>query len=185
MDLQKCIQERRSVRSYKPDQVPKEIIEQVLQAGVWAPTGVGREPCRFIIIEDKELIKYVAEETKALLRTIMPPDMAKEFETSRDNICYEAPMLVLICTEKDPRWEHVNTLDSVLAAENIFLKAYELGLGTCYMGYVAFLKSKPEVLNKIGIPENYVLQAPFIIGYPKAGFAKGKRSNPKIIKWIK
>ncbi len=57
-------------------------------------------------------------------------------------------MLILVCTEKNKQWDNVNLLDSVLAAENMFLKAYELGLGTCYMGFVQFLNSKPDVLKR-------------------------------------
>jgi nitroreductase len=92
---------------------------------------------------------------------------------------------MLICTEKDQQWANMNLLDSVLAAENMFLKAYELGLGTCYMGFVQFLNSKPEVLKKIGIPENYDMMVPFILGHPKTKQGTGKRKKPNTLKWIK
>jgi nitroreductase len=161
-----------------------EQIEAVLEAGVWAPTAMYREPCRFIVIENKELIKYVSDETKVLVKQMMPP-LSKQFSTEADVVCYNAPVLILVCTEKDKQWSNVNLLDSVLYAENMFLKAYELGLGTCYMGFVQFLNSKPEVLKKIGIPENYELMVPFILGYPKAKQEAGKRKKPNILKWIK
>jgi nitroreductase len=80
---------------------------------------------------------------------------------------HNAPVLILICTEKDKQWGHTNLLDSVLAAQNMFLKAYELGLGTCYMGFVQLLSSKPDVLKKIGVPEGYEMMVPFILGHPK------------------
>ena len=67
----------------------------------------------------------------------------------------------------------------------MFLKAYELGLGTCYMGFVQLLNSKPAVLRKLGVPENYEMTVPFIIGHPKAKQGKGKRNKPNILKWIK
>ena len=184
MELDVCIRGRRSVRAYTQEPVSKEQIEAVLETGTWAPTGMGREPWRFIIIEDKQLIKLVSDETKTLVKQIIPP-LAEQFSTDADVICYDAPVLVFVFTEKDPQWAHVNLLDSALAAQNMFLKAYELGLGTCYMGFVAFLNSKPEVLRKIGVPENYELSVPFIIGHPKTEQGKGNRKKPNILKWIK
>ena len=184
MELDICIKGRRSVRSYRDEPVSKEQIEAVLEAGVWAPTGMNRQPWKFIVIEDNKLIIYVSEETKILVQQMMPP-MAEKFQTKADIICYNAPVLILICTEKDKQWGHTNLLDSVLAVQNMFLKAYELGLGTCYMGFVQFLSSKPDVLKKIGVPDGYEMMVPFILGHPKTKQGVGKRNKPEILKWIK
>lgn len=184
MELDACIKGRRSVRSYTDEPVSKEQIETVLEAGIWAPTGMHREPWKFIVIEDKQLIKYVSDETKLLVQQMMPP-LAKQFSIEADIVCYNAPVLILVCTEKDEQWDNVNLLDSVLAAQNMFLKAYELGLGTCYMGFVNFLNSKPDALKKIGIPENYTMMVPLILGHPKTKQDAGKRNKPNILKWIK
>ena len=70
----------------------------------------------------------------------MMPQAADNFSTEADVICYNAPVLILVCTEKDTQWENLDLLDSVLATQNMFLKAYELGLGTCYMGFVCLTK---------------------------------------------
>jgi nitroreductase len=184
VDLDACIKGRRSVRAYTEEPVSKEQLDAVLEAGVWAPTGMGREPWRFVIIENKELIKLVSDETKQLVIKNMPP-LAARYNTDKDVICFNAPTLVLVCCERDPQWANVDLLDSVLAAQNMFLKAYELGLGTCYMGFVNFLNAKPEVLRKVGVPEKYAMMVPFIIGHPTTPQGKGKRSKPSIIKYIK
>ena len=184
MELDYCIQSRRSVRAYKDEPVPKEKIETILEAGVWAATGMNRQPWRFVIIEDKSVIKLISDETKKAVREEMPA-ISKRFETNEDIICYNAPVLILICTEIDQNFGHLNLLDSVLAAQNMFLKAYELGLGTCYMGFVSLLNRKPDILKKIGVPENYDLMVPFILGHPTTKQGAGKRKNPNIAKWIK
>lgn len=72
-------------------------------------------------------------------------------------------MLILICTEDD--------------AQNILLKAYELGLGTRYMGFVQLLRYKPDVLKRVGVPNGYSLAVPFIVGHPKGAPRTGKREN--------
>ena len=149
MELDVCVIGRRSVRAYTNEPVSKEQIDTVLEAGTWAPSGMHREPWKFIVIEDKKLIKYVSDETKVLVQQMMPL-LAKQFSTEADIVCYNAPTLILVCTEKDAQWDNVNLLDSVLAAQNMFLKAYELGLGTCYMGFVNFLNNKPDALKNWG-----------------------------------
>jgi nitroreductase len=186
LELDACIKGRRSVGAYTDEPVSKEQIEAVLEAGIWAPTGMNREPWKFIVIEDKKLIKYVSEETKTLVQQVMP-SMATHFQTEEDVICYNAPVLILICTEKNKE-EYLNALnlfDSVLAAQNMFLKAYELGLGTCYMGFVMLLSSKPDVLKKVGVPEGCELTVPLIMGHPKTKQGSGKRNKPNVPKWTR
>lgn len=183
MELDVCIKGRRSVRKYTDEPVPKEKIEAVLEAGVWAPTAMGREPCKFVVIENKELIKYVSDETKALVKPLFP-SFAKQFSSEADVICYNAPVLIMVCAEKDQHRASWNLVDSTLVTENMFLKAYDLGLGTCYMGFVSFLNKKPEVLRRVGVPENHDMLVPFVLGYPKAKQGKGNRKKPEILKWI-
>lgn len=183
MELDVCIKNRRSVREYTDESVSKEQIQSILEAGTWAPTGMDRQPWKFIIIEDKKLLKLISDETKVVVKQMMPP-LAEQFCTQEDIICYNAPVLVLVCTEKDKQWENLNLTDCVLATQNMFLKAYELGLGTCYMGFVNLLNSKPDVLQKIGVPDNYQMMVPFILGHPKAKQEQGKRNKPAV-QWIK
>src|SRR5512137_2019014 len=116
MELENCIKGRRSIRAYKNEPISKEQIETVLEAGVWAPTGMDRQPWKFIIIQNKKLIKYISDETKQLVQQAMPP-LAKQFQTDADVICYNAPVLVLVCAEKDGQFSQVSLLDSVLAAQ--------------------------------------------------------------------
>ena len=143
-----------------------------------------REPLRFVVIEDKKLIKYISDETKMIVKQMMPP-VAKRFDTADDIVCYNAPVLIFVCAEKDKQWDNLNLIDGVLATENMFLKAHELGLGTCYMGYVCFLSNKPDVLKKIGVPENQAMMIPFILGHPRTKSGVGKRKKPDVLKWIK
>jgi nitroreductase len=184
MELEACIKGRRSVRCYAKKPVSKEQIEAVLEAGVWAPTAMAREPWRFIVIEDEKLISCVSDETKVAVQQMMPP-LATRYKTKEDIICYNAPVLIFICAERDPQWDSMNLIDCALAAQNMFLKAYELGLGTCYMGFVSLLNSKQDILRKIGVPENCELKVPLILGHPETKQGSGKRKKPNILKWTK
>jgi nitroreductase len=95
-------------------------------------------------------------------------------------------MLILICTEVDKNFGNLNLRDSVLAAQNMFLKAHELGLGTCYMGWIDLLnQNRPEILKKAGIPDGYEMQVSLILGYPKNKPGSGKRNKANVLKWVK
>lgn len=172
------------MRAYKPDAVSKDMIDAVLEAGVWAASGMNRQPWKFVVIENKDIIKYISDETKVLVRQMMP-QMAEQSKTDKDIICYNAPVLILICAQKDPMWRDVTLLDCVLASQNMFLKAHELGLGACYMGFISFLNKKPEVLKKAGLPEDCELMVPLILGHPKTKPPQGKRGKPNVINWLK
>jgi nitroreductase len=182
--LDECIRGRRSVRAYKDKKVSRKNIETILEAGVWAPTAHNAQPWRFIVIEDKSIINLISDETKKAMRKALP-SIAKRFETEKDVICYNAPVLILICTKTDPG-NYMTLHDSLLAAQNMFLKAYALGLGTCYIGWIDYMNYKhPEILRKIvGVPEGYLVHVPLIVGYPKNKMGSGKRDKPNILKWI-
>jgi hypothetical protein len=61
----------------------------------------------------------------------------------------------------------------------MFLKAHELGLGTCYMAWIdAAISHHPEILEKTRVPKGYTVQLALIIGYPKTKMGPGKRNKP-------
>jgi len=64
MDIEQCINGRRSVRNYLEKPIEKEKIERILTAGVMAPSVMNRQPCRFTVIENKEKISELSEKTK-------------------------------------------------------------------------------------------------------------------------
>ncbi len=90
MELDQCIKGRRSVRAYTDQPVAKEQLDAILDAGVWAPTGMGRQPWRFIIIENKELIKLVSDETKELVKKNMSP-LAEQFSQTKTSSATTLP----------------------------------------------------------------------------------------------
>jgi nitroreductase len=183
MDLDETIFGRRSVRAYEEKPVEKDKIEAVLEAGIWAPSGMNKQPWKFVVIEDRQKIKMLSEATKEILKSMDFPDNFRGMLSSeKDLVFYDAPLLILVCIEVDEEWKSVSLLDCGLAAQNMFLKAYDLGLGSCFIGFGNFLNGRPEILSEVGIPEGHELVAPLIFGYPDEE-PEPKAREKRILYW--
>lgn len=182
MNLDKCITGRRSVRKFRSKRVPKGLIEKILEAGTWAPSGMNAQPWRFIVIEDRETIDRLSKRMKKILSDMPFASEFKEMlKSDKDVIFYGAPLLVLVCVRKQEEWKSVNLLDCGLAAQNMFLKAYELGLGSCFIGLGNFLNGAPDALEEVGVPRDHELIAPLIFGYPAE---EPQPRETRVLKWI-
>ncbi len=86
MELDVCIQGRRSTRRYEDKPVPKEIIEKLLDSGTWAPSGMNIQPWRFVVIENRDTIKKLSLRAKELLLGMQWPENIKEAFTSEKDV---------------------------------------------------------------------------------------------------
>src|SRR5699024_5629226 len=121
---------RRSVRKYKPDMVPKEIIDQIIQAGLYAPSGMGRQPVIILAITDKE----VRDRFSKLNAGIMGSVVTDPF--------YGAPVELVVHSDKNaPSYLY----DGSLVMANLMLAAHGLGIGSCWIH-----RAKEEFEQKAG-----------------------------------
>lgn len=164
METEKAILGRRAVRDYEGKPVPEEIIQKILKAGAMAPSAMGVHPCRFIVITDKAKIKEVSGKVKDKAGLLgFGARLAERAKIMEDVIFYGAPLLILIVAEKSD-WAGT---DCALAAQNMMLQAYDLGLGSCFIGFATLIKDDRETLRSLGLKDNQVLYCPLIFGYPK------------------
>jgi len=143
MSIIKVIRERRSVREFLEKDVPDELIMKVLDAARWAPSSKNTQPWEFIIIRNQETKKKLAKLAKFGWFTA------------------DAPVVIAIVT--DPRKSYAHIIDGSCAVQNLMLAAWELGLGTCWIGTMDRDKAK-ELLN---IPKELYLLTVIPLGYPK------------------
>ncbi len=174
MDVLEAIRTRRSVRKWLPKPVPDELIEQILDAGRWAPSAGNFQPWAFIVIqspETKERIQKVAEESKNLSRIWSP--YFREGR-SRGYIVDLRHVPVGIAIFADPRHAPPHTggemghvVGASLAAMNMWLAAHSLGLGACYWSHM--MQDKMKVI--VGVPHHWDF-----IGLLGVGYADGDGS---------
>jgi len=185
MELMDAIQARRSVRAYKPDAVEKDKIERILDAAVHAPTGMNAQPWAFGVIQDKQRLNDYDERTKAFLLSMMDEwawiaPFAERFRSPDYHIFHNAPALVVIYAKNA---SPLAQIDCSLAAENLMLAACDLGLGTCWIGFSTFVLNTPEAKRELGVPEDYSVVAPIIVGYPEGETPPREKNPPEIVFW--
>jgi len=130
--------------------VPNDMIETILEAGRWAPTGSNLQPWKFIVVKNPI--------TLDLIRKLSPGYFG------------EAPMAIVICSDKATAYEkggelgrdYLTIADCSMAAENMLLAAHVLGLGACPLKSFA----SPAISEILEVPSGIEPELILIIGYP-------------------
>ena len=185
----KNIYGRRSVRAYRQDAVPDDIIKELIRAGSFAPSAMNEQPWKFVVIKDKALMRRLSDKAKELWidqsRSSNNPEilrLANMLSNSDFNIFYNAPVLVMIFARPNAFFSQI---DCALAAQNMMLAAKSLGIGSCWIGLAMTLDKVRKVLSEIGVPADHRLMASLIFGYPEKMEEKGPdRCKDIILKWI-
>jgi len=188
-DVFKYIYLRRAVRDYKPHEVPDDIIKELIKAGTYAPSGQNRQPWRFVVIKDRDVIARLSERAKKLvldgIRDSKDPEaerLATALKMPGFNIFYNAPMLILIFASPDAMRPEC---ECSLAAENMMLAGRSLGIGSCFIGLALQLGSDDVTLEDLKVPKDHRLIAPLIFGYPVKDIQTAPpRREDVILNWI-
>ena len=163
---------RRSIRSFKEEQIKDEELEDILKAGIYAPSGMNRQSWQFTVIQNKEKIDELAK----IVREELGRDEGYNF--------YAPPTLIMLSNDRD----NSNGLaDCSCALENIFLMANSLGIGSCWINQLKTICDNEKVrniLNEFNIPQNHIVWGMAALGYPeKQGVAHERKDG--IIKYIR
>jgi nitroreductase len=187
MDFETLLKNRRSIREFQNKEVSLSIIIEIIEDTRLSPTASNGQPCRFIIIQDRGLIKRISDESKKsiLENLVRNPNLPlKQYEVVlRDetfNVFYNAPSLVLLVGATN-----VSSLDvdCGLTAAYFMFSATARGLGSCWIGLGAHARDR-KILDEIGVPEGCRIVAPIIIGYPVTIPLASERRAPDILKTI-
>jgi nitroreductase len=145
---------RRSIRRYKPEQFSEEILKQILNAGIFAPSAMGRQPWHLLVVRGHSKIEEINREVKAATAR-MTDNPYKDYVASAGyRINYHAPTFVIV--SGNIRISPQNApFDCALVLGNMFLAAHSLGIGSCWINQLNVLNDEPDFrsfMSKIGIP---------------------------------
>ena len=162
-EVLKALRARRSVRAYRPEQIKDEELKAVLEAGTYAPTGMGWQDPWIVAVQDPEIIaQLVRMNAKAMGTT--------------GNPYYGAPTIVLVFAspvDKVP----FSVCDGSLVLGNMMLAAYSIGLGSCWIHREREMFETDEgkaLMKKFGLPDGLVGIGSIALGYAAAPLASAK-----------
>jgi nitroreductase len=154
MDVKEAISKRRSIRKYQRKEVSLDLIREMIDAARLAPSGSNAQPCRYYLVKDNE--------TKEKLR---------ENQIFEQDFVYQAPVLIVCCADVQSYmqgikgWSEENQnralRDLSIASAFLVLRATELGLATCYVGWM----KKDRIKDVLGIPRHYIVPFVIAVGY--------------------
>ncbi len=143
---------RRSIRKYKPDMVPEEMIKKIVQAGTYAATGMGRQSPVILAVTKKELRDKLSR-------------MNAEIMGASSDPFYGAPVVLVVLADKSiPTYVY----DGSLVMGNLMLAAHELGIASCWIHRAKEEFESPEgkeILRSLGIEGDYEGIGHCILGY--------------------
>lgn len=201
MDLDRVIKERRSIRKFRPDPVPREVLQEVIELALWAPSGMNRQEWELVVVQGKprdRLMEIVSKSQEYVL-----PHLQELFSEKMINISLQvfknlggAPVVVLVTIPKeavhipeglDPRGRYYlefNRYSRLLSAaaliQNLLLAAHSRGLATCWMTGPKYME---EEINAFLGMEGRELVSIVPLGYPdQSPPAPPRKEN--VVRWV-
>ena len=169
MEALEAILTRRSIRKYKSQSVPKDVINKLLEAAMAAPSSMNLQPWRFVVIDDRAVLDKIPE---------LHPH-AKMLK--------EAPLAVLVCADsKVQNIEGYWAQDCSAATENILLAAHALGLGAVWLGVFPRKERMDAVAGLLRLPEEIKPVSLVSIGHPAEEKPASNKFDPSRVhrnKW--
>ena len=208
--VREMIVTRRSTRTFRKRAVERGLIEKVIDGARFAPSAKNTQSTRFIVVEEKSLLRAIAEETARWLgkvgKQLRNPVLrrlymlrgagdsaeimryirqfefiAGEMREEKDLILFGAPVLLLFHGDRTIPFAEAN---ANLAIQNGTFIARALGLGSFYTGYVVTACGHDKALRRlIDLPRGHRVYGGLALGYPEIEFSRWIDRNPPIIKW--
>jgi len=146
-DLNSIIRNRRSIRFWKKKNVPQNMIKEILESGIYAPSAFNRLPWRFFVAET-------------------PLNEMKDGDASNPGMFEQAPVRIFVSVDERLFFEkYSGALDAGLAMQNMLLTAHSLGLGTCLI-YQGEFVDKKKLEEYYQIPSYCTVYCAILLGYP-------------------
>ncbi len=194
MEAIDAILTRRSTRRYQEKPLVRDLIEKVVEAGRYAPSGSNSQTTHFIVITDQGILAELAELVKAEFSKMDVTEDAyislknsiKAAKSGAYRFSYNAPVLIVTANRKG----YGNAIaDSACALENMMIAANALDLGPCWINQLHWLDENNAVrsfLQDKGLGKDETITGGLILGYPESGLPDRKplerKGNP--VTWL-
>lgn len=210
--MMEALRARRSYRKFKDERIPREVLEQVIEAARLAPSAHNTQTTSFVVVEDPEMLKRVVDLTLRFLdgmakyfrhpikgriarlmggdqvRGVMPmiPVFEGVVQLAKDGgdlpMLLEAPAWIVFHSAKDAGYGKVN---ASVAMQNAMLMADRLGLGTFYTGFLLVPTMRGFSMHDLlGLDHDQEIHGALAVGVPRLEYKKWPSKKPANVRWI-
>lgn len=166
------IKSRRSIRKYKEDSIPEDILNKIIEAGTYAPSGMGKQSTIILAVTNKEVRDKLSKINASIMGSTNDP-------------FYGAPVVLVVLADKSVR---THVYDGSLVMENLMLAAHDLGVGSCWIHRAKETfetEEGKELLKSLGIEGEYEGIGNCILGYPDGELPVAKQRKDNFVYWVK
>jgi nitroreductase len=171
-EVLQIIKSRRSIRSFTEQQIKEEDLRAILEAGQYAPSGIGNQPWHFIVVRNQELLGALSDASKQVAKNHKIEFFRKLADNKEFHAFHKAPTVVIIAGDEQTTCSPV---DCAAATQNILLAAEALGLGACWINYGLFVFDGEESVHYkklLNIPAGFRPFYSVALGYRKGEVPK-------------
>ena len=162
---------RRSIRKFKPDMIPQDILDRIIEAGTYAANGRGAQNTIIIQVTNKEIRDEIAKRNADIMGSNTDP-------------FYGAPVILIVLGKKD--WP-THVYDGSLVMGNLMLAAHDLGIGSCWIHRAKEVFASEDgkaLLKKWGVEGDYEGIGHCVLGYPAADVPKAKPRKENYVYYV-
>ncbi len=171
-DTLETIKTRRSIRKYKDEAIPEEVLNEIVEAGTYAPSGMGRQSTIILAVTNKEVRDQLSKINASVMGSNSDP-------------FYGAPVVLVVLADKSIP---THVYDGSLVMENLMLAAHDLGVGSCWIHRAKETfetEAGKELLKSLGIEGDYEGIGNCILGYPEGEVPNAKPRKENFVYWVK
>lgn len=189
--MEHLLRARRSIRSYKPRPVEREVLAKLIDIARFAPSASNRQPVSWLVIQDATEVQRLAGLVVDWIRAGLPVQLpaaqrnlqrfVSHWDSGLDVICRSAPHVIVACAPQDNPGA---ATDCAIALTYLELAAPSFGLGACWGGFFnAAARQWPPLQEALGLPEGHVACGAMLIGYPRYRYYRLPLRNAARIAW--
>jgi nitroreductase len=194
-EFYQLLESRKSIRKFKTDEVPRDVIERILTAGMHAPSGKNRQNWRFFVVTGKKREEYLKYSQKSWLgiKDILQQKLKPSLYQFTERFFFtlgDAPVIIFAYSHNDSEERYHTSIGSVyMAVENMNLACLAEGLGSCTMGAPLEIKAEVDAflgVNKLPEYQNGELEllCAMVLGYPDHSPPKAPRQTDGRVTWL-
>lgn len=175
----KNIVNRRSTRNFMPEQLKESDLQTILDAGIYAPSASNNQPWHFTVIQNKDILGRLGDAFKDIARKSDSEYLRKVGKNENFHVFYNSPTVILVSGDENNQSASV---DCAAAVENMLIAAESLEIGSCWVGFIAYLfnsKEGAEFVKEVQIPKGFRQIHSVCLGYKKnkSSIAPSRKEN--------